>query len=377
MPNVLIYADSIKSADMRHEVPIPVPDAFLYGERNGSRHVLAHSMETARMGGLGLELHPPEEYGFDELVKSGMPRDQIRVELVRRACEAWGIDDAVVPPAFPLEIADALRESGVQVGADRELFAQRRRVKTGPQLEGVRRAQRAAEAGMAAARDLLRRARPEHGILAVDGEPLTSERVKLELERVFSQHECSADEMIVSHGPQSAIGHHMGEGPISPGEPVIIDIWPRDRESGCYADMTRTFVVGEPPPEIAEWHGLVLESLQRSMAEMRPGAQDKHVNDVASEVFERAGHKTARSKEPGKPLGEGFYNGLGHGVGLEVHEEPVLGILAKDELVAGDVITVEPGLYRPDIGGVRLEDLVLVTENGIENLTNFPYDLAP
>jgi Xaa-Pro aminopeptidase len=377
MTDVLIYADSIKSAEMRHEVPLAVPDPFLYGERNGARHVLAHSMETARMGDLGLELHPQEEYGFDELVQAGKTRNEIRIELVRRACRAWGIEDAVVPANFPLEIADGLREVGVRVRADRELFSRRRRVKNEAELEGIRRAQRAAEAGMAAARDLLRRARPEHGILAVDGEVLTSERVKQEIERVFSQHECSADEMIVSHGPQSAIGHHMGDGPIAPGEPVIIDVWPRDRESGCFADMTRTFVVGEPPPEIAEWYGLVYESLQRSLAEMRAGAKDKHVNDVASEVFEQAGYKTARSKEPGQPLQEGFYHGLGHGVGLEVHEEPTLGILGKDELLAGDVITVEPGLYRPDIGGVRLEDLVLVTDDGVENLTNFPYELTP
>jgi Xaa-Pro aminopeptidase len=110
---------------------------------------------------------------------------------------------------------------------------------------------------------------------------------------------------------------------------------------------------------------------------MRAGARDRHVNDVASDVFEQAGYKTARSKEPGQPLQEGFYHGLGHGVGLEVHEEPTLGILGKDELLAGDVITVEPGLYRPDIGGVRLEDLVLVTDDGVENLTNFPYELTP
>ena len=377
MPDVLIYADSIKSAEMRHEVPLAVPDPFLYAERNGTRHVLAHSMEIARMGGLGLELHPPEEYGFDELVKAGMSRDEIRLEMVRRACRAWGITDAVVPATFPLEIADQLRADGITLRADREFFARRRRVKSPAELEGIRRAQRAAEAGMAAARDLLRRARPEHGILAVDGEPLTSERVKQEIERVFSQHECASDEMIVAHGPQSAIGHHMGEGPIAPGEPVIIDIWPRDRASGCYADMTRTFVVGEPPPEIVEWHGLVLESLRRSVAAIKAGADDKSINDLASEVLEEAGYPTARSKEEGVPLEEGFYHGLGHGVGLEVHEAPTMSVTRNEPLLAGDVVTVEPGLYRKDIGGVRLEDLILVTDDGNENLTSFPYDLQP
>jgi Xaa-Pro aminopeptidase len=377
MPDVLIYADSIKSAEMRHEVPLAVPDPFLYAERNGTRHVMAHSMEIARMGGLGLELHPPEEFGFDELVKAGKSREQIRLEIVRRACREWGITDAVVPATFPLELADMLRGDGISIRPDRDFFARRRRVKSPAELDGIRRAQRAAEAAMAAARDLLRRSRPEHGILAVDGEPLTSERVKQEIERVFSQHECSADEMIVAHGPQSAIGHHMGEGPIAPGEPVIIDIWPRDRASGCYADMTRTFVVGEPPAEIAEWHRLVLESLRRSVAAIKAGADDKSINDLASEVLEEAGYPTARSKEDGVPLEEGFYHGLGHGVGLEVHEAPTMSVTRNEPLLAGDVVTVEPGLYRKDIGGVRLEDLVLVTEDGNENLTNFPYDLQP
>jgi Xaa-Pro aminopeptidase len=377
LADVLILADSIRSAEMRHEVPIAVPDPFLYGECDGTRHVLVHSMEGARMGGLGLELHNPEEYGFDDLIKQGLPRHEIGLELMTRACKAWGIERASVPHTFPLEPADRLRREGIELSTDRELFEARRRVKSGAELDGIRRAQRAAEAGMSAARDLLRSARANGSALELDGEPLTSERVKRAIERVFSDHDCSADEFIVAHGSQSAIGHHMGEGPIAPGEPVIIDLWPRDRHSACYADMTRTFVVGEPPPEIVEWHGLVLESLNASIAAIRAGVRDTDVNAVASEIFEARGLPTVRTKQPGVPLEDGFYHGLGHGVGLEVHEAPVLGITSKDDLLAGEVVTVEPGLYRRGFGGVRLEDLVLVTEDGAENLTDFPYDLAP
>lgn len=377
MPDVLIYADSIRSADMRHEIPLAVPDPFLYGERNGTRHVLAHSMEVARMGGLGVELHVPEEYGFDELVKKGMPRHEISLELALRACRAWGIERASVPRTFPLELADRLRREGLELTPDREHFEARRRVKGEEELAGIRRAQHAAEAGMAAARDMLRSASANGSTLVLDGEPLTSERIKHVIERVFSERDCSADEMIVAHGPQSAIGHHMGEGEIAPGEPVIIDIWPRDRHSACYADMTRTFVVGEPPAELVEWHRLVLESLQASLAAIHAGVRDSEVNAIASEVFERHGFPTARTKQPGVPLEEGFYHGLGHGVGLEVHEAPSMGIIGKGDLLAGDVVTIEPGLYRPDLGGVRLEDLVVVTEDGAENLTDFSYDLAP
>jgi Xaa-Pro aminopeptidase len=157
----------------------------------------------------------------------------------------------------------------------------------------------------------------------------------------------------------------------------VIDLFPKDRESACYADMTRTFVVGEPSDEIAEWHRLVKEAVDRTIEPIKPGVKGRELFDIACDIFEEAGQKTQRTKEPGKPLDEGFFHSLGHGVGLEVHEQPGLGLLGEKELVPGDVVTIEPGLYRQGFGGVRLEDLILVTEDGYENLTDFPYDLAP
>ena len=169
----------------------------------------------------------------------------------------------------------------------------------------------------------------------------------------------------------------MGSGPIAPGVPVVVALWPRDNASFVYCDMTRTFVVGEVPDRVREWHRLCKEALDRAIAEIRPGADGKEINAVACDVFEAAGESTQRTKSPGEPLSEGFFHGLGHGVGLEVHEQPGLGIVADKTLVAGDVVTVEPGCYRQGYGGVRLEDLVLVTDDGAENLTDYPYDLEP
>jgi Xaa-Pro aminopeptidase len=169
----------------------------------------------------------------------------------------------------------------------------------------------------------------------------------------------------------------MGEGPIRVGEAVVIDLWPRDNESGCYADMTRTFCVGEPSAELREWHRLVKEALDRTAAALRAGVTGRAVYDVSCDVFEPAGHPTQRTKTAGETLGDGFFHALGHGVGLEVHEAPYLGLSGTNELVAGDVVTLEPGLYKQGVGGCRLEDLLVITADGAENLTDFPYDLEP
>lgn len=375
---VLIYADTVRCPELRHEVPLLVGDPFLYAERDGTSYVLTNVLEANRIAGVGrYEVHLSDEYGLDELIKEGRKPDDIRNELLLRACRAFGIDDAVVPFWFPLQLADFLRENGIQLRPDSDLFDDRRRVKNAAEIEGIRRAQRAAEAGMGAARDLLAAAEQTNGTLTVDGEPLTSERIKLAIGKAFTELDCTADEFIVAHGPQGASGHDMGSGPIAPGEAVVIDLWPKDRESACYADMTRTFVVGEPPEEIVEWQRLCKEALDRSFDAVKAGVKGREVFDISCDVFEEHGYLTQRTKEPGKTLDEGFFHGLGHGVGLEVHEQPGLGFIGRKELLAGDVVTIEPGLYRKGFGGVRLEDLVLVTEDGAENLTDFPYDLKP
>jgi Xaa-Pro aminopeptidase len=374
--DVLIYADSMHDASMRHEVPVPVPDPFLYLERNGDRHAVVTSFEVSRLEPAGIIAHPYEEFGYDELLAQGLPRSEVILRTLENAVEKLGVEEAIVPPLFPLGLADRLRARGVELTPDREFFSERRRVKNETELEGIRKAQRGTEAAMAAAREMLRDAATSNGTVTLDGEPLTSERIKARIIEVFNEHNLVSDEMIVAHGGQAASGHDMGSGPIAPGEPVVIDLFPRDRETGCYADMTRTFVVGEIPDELAEYHRLVHEALRKSLEAVKGGAQGRELYELVCDVFHEAGYPTQLSKQPGEVLSSGFFHGLGHGVGLEVHEPPWL---SRDpsQLVAGDVITLEPGLYREGFGGVRLEDLVLVTDDGAENLTDFPYDLTP
>jgi Xaa-Pro aminopeptidase len=378
MTDLLIYADSMRSADLRHAIPLGVPDAILYAEANGSKHVFTHAMEAPRLQALGLfDVHVSEEFGSDELMEAGLKPREIRAELAVREVASIGLKRAVVPEQFPVWLADRLRAEGVELVVDQELFDDRRRSKTEAQIAGLRRAQKAAEAAMDTCREMLRRSEISGSELILDGEPLSVERVKAAMNQTFAAHDTTPDEYIVAPGAQGAVGHDMGSGPIPAHTPLVVDIFPRDNASAVYTDMTRTFVRGDVADDVRDWHRLCKEALDRALAETRPGVEGRALFDGTCEIFEAAGELTPRTKKPGEPLADGFFHGLGHGVGLEVHEAPGLGRISDKQLVVGDVITLEPGLYRQGYGGVRLEDIVLVTEDGCENITSYPYDLEP
>ena len=378
MADVLIYGDTMRSPELRHEVPVPIPDAFLYAEKDGRRVLVLHSLEIPRVreDAPELEIIPLEQLGTDELFAQGMQGWQIELEVALRACRELGLERAVVPPSFPVGHADHLRANGIGISIDRDIFNNRRRSKNMTEIEGIRRAQRACEAALDASRELLRNAQPNGAGLQVDGEPLTCERIKRVIEDVFADHGVEGSDMIVSHGPQTAVGHNMGSGQIAPNEPIVFDLFPRDKATGCYSDMTRTYVVGEPSDEVKEWFELVKRALETSTAGVKPGVNGRALFELVCDQFHEAGYKTQLNKEPGEVLEDGFFHSLGHGVGLEVHELPSMGRAGQD-LVPGDVITIEPGLYRAGYGGLRLEDIVLVTDDGYEVLTNYPYDLQP
>jgi Xaa-Pro aminopeptidase len=377
MSDVLVIGDPARSPELRHEVPLGVLDPFVYLERDGARHVYAPAMEVDRIRGVAPDatVHPLEEIGIDELYAQDLTLLELRLEWAARACAHAGLARAAVPAGFPGAHLDRLRHAGIELAVDQSLFDERRRVKAGPELDGIRRAQRAAEAGLAAGLALLRESENGDGVLWLEGEPLTVERVKAAMRGVFAEQGCTAEDFIVAPGPQGACGHEMGHGPIRFGEPIVFDLWPQDNVSSCFADMTRTFVVGPVSDQVHEWHTLTKEALDTSKGHMRAGVRCHDVFAAACEVYEAAGYPTQRTKADGEVLDHGFFHGLGHGVGLEVHEAPYMGRLPGGALVAGDVVTVEPGLYDPAVGGVRLEDLVLVTEDGCEVLTRFPYDL--
>jgi Xaa-Pro aminopeptidase len=314
--------------------------------------------------------------GFHELLRGGQTREEIFLEMASRAVARIGLREATVDFEFPLAAADRLRADGLTLTPDHDAVAQRRRVKSPAELAGIRRAQKAAEAGMAAAAAVLRRAVPEGDSLVRDGAPLTAEQVRAALRDACAALGAPAPPDVIVASVWQGFGHEAGSGPLPANLPIQIDLWPRDEESGCWADMTRTFVVGEVDEATRAQEALVSEAFNKVRDAVRPGITGRELHAMTCDIFEAAGHRTQRTG-PGDDPSEGFQFSLGHGVGLDIHEDPGLGQLGRSPLVAGDVIAIEPGLWERAIGGVRYEDLLLVTEDGCETLTRYPYELQP
>jgi Xaa-Pro aminopeptidase len=376
--DVLIVGDTEGCPELRHELPLSIGDPFVYAEVGDRRIAVVWSIEGDRIAVVEptVEIVPVETFPVDDLIRDGVDAYELEPAQTVRIVKSLGIERARVPRAFPLQYADALRAAGVELVPDQRFFDLRRRTKTAREREGIRRASQAAEAGMAAIASLLARSEPGDGGRVVDGERLTSELLRGAAEEALAARGCRGDDAIVAHGPQAADGHHVGAGRVANDDVLVCDLFPLDLESACYSDMTRTFAVGTPDPELATWHEQTREALEHVRALVEPGADGVELYRVVCGFYEALGYPTSLSKPEGTVLREGFNHALGHGVGLEVHEAPGLGKIGH-ELIAGDVITLEPGLYRHGFGGVRLEDLVLVTEDGCETITDYPYDLDP
>jgi Xaa-Pro aminopeptidase len=382
MRGLLLYGDTERSASLRHEIPIPIGDPFLFAEADGRTYILTSRLETGRLARAlpEAQLFDYFELGYKELVEGGLSRGEASREIEARAVKKIGIEEAIVAAEFPLALADRLRDDGVTLIVDEPALELRRRAKTTLELDGIRAAQRAAEAGMAAASDVLARSRAgADGRLELDGKPLLAEDVRAALRGACAENGAPCPPDVIVASIWQGNGHEPGSGPLPAGLPIHVDLWPRHEETACWADMARTFVVGEPLPEhadlLAEMEMLSLRALTEAKEAVHPGVTGRELFDATCELFESAGYPTQRTSGPDEE--EGFLWSLGHGVGLDVHESPGLGLAGRDPLVVGDVVAIEPGLSKQGIGAVVFEDLVVVTEEGCEVLTDFPYDLTP
>jgi Xaa-Pro aminopeptidase len=382
MSALLLYGDTERSPALRHEVPVAIGDGLLFAEVDGRTTILTSWLERGRIAAVlpDAEILDFVDLGVRALAEEGMTRLAAQREVVLRVVRRLGISHAIIPGDFPVAIADRLRADEIILAVDDESVAARRRVKAGAELAGVRAAQQAAHAATARAAELLAGAEigPDGNLRGEDGGPLLAEAVREELRRTCAEYgaTCPAD-MIVASIHNGGGGHDPGTGPLPSGLPIQVDIFPRHEASACWADMTRTFVVGDPTAEdaelISEQERLVRAALEEARAAVRPGVTGRELYEATCDLFEAAGWATQRTGGGD----EGFQFALGHGVGLEVHEPPGLGFAGREPLMAGDVIAIEPGLWDKRIGGVRLEDLLLVTADGCETLTEYPYELTP
>mgnify|MGYP006292545323 CR=1 FL=1 len=369
----LIDADG-EEADQRYLSGFDAPDPYLTLYTPDALRLLVSELEygRARRESAADEVARLADFGYaDKRAESGAraARRAVAAEFLADA----GVHSVAVPGRFPLDTADGLRERGVTVEPDEQgIVTEIRAVKTDEEVDHVRAAQRANEAAMARAEALIAGANVVDGALRHEGEPLTAETVKQAIEMELLRHGCGLDDTIVAGGAQGADPHDRGSGPLPAHEPVVVDVFPRSKETHYHADMTRTFVRGEPTDEVRRRFAVTLEAMEAAFDAIEPGVTGAAVHDAVCDVYEAQGYDTLRSDPSAET---GFIHGTGHGVGLDVHELPRLSP-AGEELEAGNVVTVEPGLYDPEVGGMRVEDFVLVTEDGYENLVDYPKALV-
>jgi len=368
----LLDADGTDSTQ-RYLSGFDAPDPFVTCYTPEGTHLLVSGLEYGRANADARAdtVDRLSAYDYRDRVQE-LGRETGRGAVVADFLAEHGVESVLVPGRFPLGTADGLRGSGVRVEVDEsDAVAEIRAVKTDEEIEHVRRTQQANERAMAAAETLVDSASVVDGVLHHEGDPLTSEAVRREIELTLLESGYALDETIVACGADAADPHDRGSGPLRAGEPIVVDIFPRDKETRYHADMTRTFVRGEPSETVREWFELTDEARRAALDALEPGVTGAAVHDAVCEVYEDAGLPTLRAEPDAET---GFIHSTGHGVGLDVHELPRI---APDggELEPGNVVTIEPGLYDSDVGGVRIEDLVVVTEDGYENLTEYPVEL--
>ena len=306
-------------------------------------------------------------------------RDQLAAwtDAACRVLGERGLDAVRVSPLLPAAHYVALGEAGIEIEIDRELFRARRRRKSPEEAAAIRAAQQAAEAACVEVIGHLAASEPQpDGTLWLEGSPLTSERLMAAAQAALNEIGYGAADLIVAGSPECALPHFRGAGPIRADAPVIIDIFPRGATSHYHGDLTRTVVAGTASGEVRRMHEVCVEALDLATDRLRDGVDGRDVHRAVCELLVERGYGTTTAGLEGRPGGPRMTHSTGHGVGLEVHEEPQLRDL-EYPLRTGDVVTVEPGLYQLGLGGVRVEDIGMVTARGFDNFTTLPRSLDP
>jgi Xaa-Pro aminopeptidase len=297
--------------------------------------------------------------------------------LAAKLLRERGLQSARVSPRLQAGYLEEMRSAGLDVEVDRNLFQAERRRKSAEEARFIEASQRAAEAAVVEVVGQLAQADIRDGMLWLDEAPLTSERLYARASLLLGEKGFACPDMIIAGSPECAMPHFRGEGPIRAGAPVIIDIFPSSRTTHYHGDLTRTVVVGEIPDEIRRMHAAVLQALDAGIESIKEGAAGRDVHQTVCQVLVDRGYGTTTKGFDG-PAGVAKMNhSTGHGVGLDVHEDPALRGPDENRLLDGDVVTVEPGLYLLGLGGVRIEDTGMVTRQGFKNFTRLTRSLDP
>ena len=357
----VIYASS-RDADMRYLTHFTTSDPFVFFKKPGDPGVIIVSqMELGRASReASAAVMTRTQAGLPGILKKEKDQYQATAKMISGQVGK----KILVPPNFPIALANAL-SNHCTILVDSGTVQSMRAKKSKNEILLMKNVQKVTEKAMGRAISLIKSTSVKKGILHIDKKPLTAEQVKFSMHSLLLEHGCGAVDTIVSCGEETAIPHITGSGPLKSDEPIVIDLFPVEEISGYYADMTRTVVKGKPSPDILEMYDTLREAKQIGISRVKTGASGADIHLAVVDFFKDHGYESNT---------RGFVHNLGHGVGLQVHELPTVGPAGKP-LASGNVITIEPGLYYPGIGGVRLEDIGVVTAKGFENFTVFPEDL--
>ncbi|MGA7989757.1 MAG: Xaa-Pro peptidase family protein [Candidatus Dormiibacterota bacterium] len=370
---VLLFGETYHHPNILYRTGFLVPDPIVVVDQGGDDTVLwASALEEGRarkeskVGTVRstseLDL-PPTPAGGNEYTGWA--------NLVTAVCREHGLNAVDVDADFPTVLADELRQHDVDVRPRTDIYEYRRRIKTAEEVEWITATENAGMAALQKAIDVIKAAEIRDGLLFHEGRTLTSDDLIYTVESDLLEHGNSTTDSICCGGPESADPHRTNSDVIRAGLPIVLDIYPFDKRTRYWGDMTRTVVRGTPPAAVERMWEAVLEAQQAGLDTVRPGANGRDVHYACCEVFKKHGYGSLARPYRDIQSDARFIHGTGHGLGLEIHEFPRISE-AEVVLEVGDVITVEPGLYDPNLGGIRIEDLVVVTETGCRNLTTLP-----
>jgi Xaa-Pro aminopeptidase len=379
--SLLLYSESFKNSNMYYLTKFLAPDPFIFFKKVDTDPVIVvNQMEYSRAQKQSIvkDVRSYFDYKYLEVVKTAKEPHLGTMKFIANVTKKeLGADTKVcVPHNFPAMAADILREEGLTIKPMFDIVEKARETKDADEINEIRAVQAVAEEVTAEAIDLIANADVDaNGILIVKKEPLTVGKVKSFLGHQFLDHGFVMEEdIIVACGPKGSDPHYFGDPQdvLKANQPIILDICPRSVQKRYWTDMTRTIVKGKASDKVRKMFNAVLEARNASIDAIQAGALGSDIYDVCCDVLEKAGYETTRG---GKQITRGLTHSLGHGVGLDIHEVPRMSELYKFPLKEHNILTVEPGLYDPDVGGLRIEDIVEVTNTGCNNLTKMEIHL--